>query len=360
MPWNPSNQLVNGLSIASAAPTQVINKPNRTLASLSGPGPSPSSVMKDQTGPGSGPTIYRYPNENLMYYMKIETRKYTRTGWNTIGKSDVEKTIILPMAMQLVDQQSVKYSAEPLGVSGAIGLGLGGAAQQVLQSGLGATTSAVTSAIAGTTGSLLFSGGLNTLSATSPVVAGAVQGVLAATGTAQNEFLTVMLNGPDYKERSFQWVLSPNSADETKTLNQIIQIFNNAQAPTLSPLGYAFFQYPRIFNISFRYKADQGIGDQLYYMRPMVLLSAQYNYTPHGTFAPFAATQGPNAIELQLVFQELELWVNNSDNDLAYKPGGPTPTISSSPTLVNPSTPNNPAPPSVAVNQDGVITGLGQ
>ena len=272
-----------------------------------------------------------------MYYMKIEIRKYTRAAWNQIGSADIEHTVVLPMAMQLIDSQSVKYSDEPLGVSGAIGLGAGAGVMNILNQAEASKSISGTLAAIGGEIKKAGNGALNNtlgfglskgLDAISAAGLNTGKGLMAAAGMAQNEFLTVMLEGPNYKVRSFQWVLSPNSSDETETLRKIVQLFNNAQAPTLSPLGYAFFQYPRIFNISFRYKGDADLGNILFRMRPMVLLDAQYNYTPHGVFSPFAATQGPNAIELQLKFQELELWVNNSDTDLAYKDGGPTPATS--------------------------------
>jgi hypothetical protein len=342
LPWAPSNLLRNNLSVASRVPTPVINKPTRTLADLTGVGAPPAAVL-DAQGVTTGGSIMRFPNEPLMYYMKISMYKYTRTGWNTIGSKDYQNTVVLPLAMQLIDNQNVKYSDEPLGVSGAIGLGLGSEVRNIANDykAQGAEAAALNSA--NRVGSAAASSGASlgisvALSAAASQVgttgASLAKGVGAAAGMVQNEFLTVMLEGPNYKVRDFQWCLSPNNPAETEALRKIIQLFNNAQAPTLSrELGYAFFQYPNIFQIEFKYGGDVDIGDIMFRMRPMVLLNAQYNYTPHGVYAPFTSTHGPNAIELQLKFQELELWVNNSETDQAYRDGGISTTINPIPQL---------------------------
>jgi hypothetical protein len=358
MPFSPSDLLQNGLSTAAASiqPTTLLNKPVRSLASMTGPGPAPQSILDTSGADATG--IFRFPNESLMYYTKITTSKYSRTGWNTIGSTTIGNTVVLPLPMQMIDNQNVKYSTEPLGVSGAIGLGAGIAATQFANvasqiAAMGVKNSLFNGATQ-TTG-MTISAGVNQLTGAGAQLA---QGVMAATGYAQNEFLTVMLEGPNYKERDFQWVLSPNSPAETESLRRIIQILNNAQAPTLpgNLLGYAFFQYPLIFNIEFKYKNEQTLGDILFRMRPMVLLNAQYNYTPHGVYAPFTSTMGPNAVEIQLKFLELELWINNSDTDLAYKDGGPTPTaldISVANSIFNAVV--NPTPPSGQFNTGGPL-----
>ena len=72
-----------------------------------------------------------------------------------------------------------------------------------------------------------------------------VDQVLQLGGLAQNPFLTVLFKSPTFKRHSFSWKLSPNSADESNTLRDIIQTFRSNMLPALSPnVGGTLLTYP--------------------------------------------------------------------------------------------------------------------
>jgi hypothetical protein len=328
MPWNPSELMRNNLSVATARVSNPQNAPIYTQAALTPPGPSAQSVL-DKPEFESG--VLRYPDETPMYYMEITTYKYVRTAWNVMGKSQWEKMIVMPMATQLIDSQEVRYSTEPLGVAGAVGTALGTSAAQffadlsngTLGGALGNQLDHLKNLVTGgkmdATG-LGLSHVLSSINQGGPRIEALIRGGLAAAGVAQNEFLTVMLEGPKYKVRDFHWKLSPNNPKETQALSDIILHLNNSQAPSISGMGYAFFSYPKVFEIKFKF-LNSPIGNVLFNMKPMVLVNSAYNYTPHGVYAPYTGTHGPDSVEIRLNFLELELWVNSNAGP-AYTPQG--------------------------------------
>lgn len=294
-----------------------LNKPFYDIASLTPSGPNPARAL-DGPNPNAVNKIYRFPSDTPPYYMSLGINRYSRASWVAVGQLNEEARVILPLPREMVDNHNVRYAVEDIGFGGAVGFdAISGAYQSAAAEALAG--SAIAGA-QGATNSLIGPKGSQ--------VAGSVgKGVLAAAGLAVNDFMTVMLKGPDYKRRDFIWRFSPKSAQESSDLRRIIQLLNNAMAPSLTAtnIGSAFFTWPRIFQPTFVYN---GIPELLalntFRMKPSVMTDFSVNYTPNGTYAPFATTKAPGSVDVRMTFLELEFWLSGQFADSPDKDAGLT------------------------------------
>jgi hypothetical protein len=257
--------------------------------------------------PNSQSAVHRFPQDTPPYYFSLAINDYNRSSWREVGKLNERARVILPLPIQMIDNHNVKYAAEEIGIAGAIGFDAVNASQnsqnmmENLAAGLGkAAGNAV----------------LNSLGKAGGQLGKGINGVLAASGISVNDFMTIMLKGPDYKRRDFQWKFSPKSADETYALRRIIQLLNNSMAPSLAGLGSAFFAWPKIFQPEFVYNGiEKLLSLNTFRMKPSVLTDFSVNYTPNGNFSPFASTKAPTSVEVRMSFWELEFWLAGNFND---------------------------------------------
>src|SRR6185369_16469526 len=208
------------------------------------------------------------------------------------------------------DTHQVKYTEKALGMTGAAAAGFIGS---TLNTGLANTLAGLgENASIEDIRNALLRAGVSAASVNGGILPRAiVDGSLAAAGMAINNFLTVMLEGPQYKTRQFHWRFSPKSAQESEELRKAIVFLNESMAPDLfgssgNVLGSAFFTWPKVFRVEFSYLGGRDLSRQLFKMKPMVLTGAQFNYAPQGIPAFHAGTSAPAFVDISLAFLELE------------------------------------------------------
>jgi hypothetical protein len=130
-------------------------------------------------------------------------------------------------------------------------------------------------------------------------VASAAKITLADTGLAPNQFLTVILKGPEYKKYNFTWKFYPKNARESQEIQRIIYTIRNAMRTNLGPAN-AFFNFPKVFNLSF------SNSTYLYQFKPAVIDSMSVNYTPSGSPMFYNSTAAPDGVEMTISFSEIE------------------------------------------------------
>ena len=237
----------------------------------------------------------QFPSDIGRYYMTLAVSKYSRNDLFSVALSP-ENFIRLPVPKQMVDSHGVTYEQKELGT------------------GMGAITSEALNAVGGTDkatsllnsfASVAGAASLSIASALGNKVGIPVQDIFrAATGIAPNQFLTVLLKGPQYKKHQFSWTLSPRNAAESETLRLIIANLNEYMAPGFSAAGSGFFSFPRVFELSF-----SPSPKMLYRFLPAVIENMSVNYAPSGP-AFYAGTDAPSSIELTINFLELEFWLS--------------------------------------------------
>lgn len=291
-----------------------LNKPAYDIASLSPNGTNPSLLL-DGPNPKAGLNILRFPSDTPPYYMSLGINDYSRASWVQVGTLNETSRVILPLPQQMIDNANIRYEISDIGIAGAVGFDVAS----------GAMSQAAGQTIAGLAGAAL-SGAAGQLGAAGAAGKKVFNGALGAAGLAVNDFMTVMLKGPDYRRRDFIWRFSPKSAQETSDLRRIIQLINNSIAPALTGIGSAFFAWPKIFKPEFVYN---GIEDLLalntFRMKPSVITDFSVNYTPNGVFSPFARTKAPTSVDVHITFLELEFWLaGNYDDVPTSTPGAST------------------------------------
>lgn len=308
------SEIRTGLSTA-ADDFSLGSKPVFTRGALSPSAGAPdSTIAASMAREATGRLVF--PHDWPLYYFAMGVNNYKRDSWRQVGALEISDNIILPLPSEMVDRQSVDYEEKPIGILGAAALGGAANIRNAFETGdINDLTKGVTGAAErGLSQGLVTQLGVNALQRSGGAQgAGAVRGVLAAAGYAQNDFLTVMLKGPTYKAHTLRWRLSARNAAESQTLAKINKVLNNAQAPGLPrAFGSAFFTYPKIFQLAFRHPAAEGgLGYWTYRFKPCVLKDQQWNFTPNpGGWASYSATRAPESVEVTLHFMELEYWLS--------------------------------------------------
>lgn len=277
------------------------------IGSLSLSGPIPAAAL-DGPDITQRNTIYRFPSDTPPYYMMLPINNYSRESWASVGILNEIARIILPLPQQMIDNHNVRYAIEDIGASGGVGF-------EVINGNMSQAAADAAVAAAGSIGNQI----ANKFGIVGNAAKKTYNGALTAAGMSVNDFMTVMLKGPDYKRRDFIWRFSPKSAQETSDLRRIIQLINNSMAPSFSSrFGSAFFQWPKIFKPQFVYNGlTDVLGLNTFRMKPSVITDFSANYTPNGAFSPFARTKAPTSIEIRITLLELEFWLAGDFDDNA-------------------------------------------
>jgi len=132
---------------------------------------------------------------------------------------------------------------------------------------------------------------------------------MGLTGLAPNEFHTILFDRPEFKTHELAFKLSPKSPQEAAMAQRIFVTLNNAMSPGLD-VGNFMFTFPKVINVSFR--PSPGY---LFRFKPAVIHAISTNFAPSGKKA-FYHTQYPESIHISMQIQEIEYWINRSDDNL--------------------------------------------
>jgi hypothetical protein len=210
--------------------------------------------------------------------------------------------VFLPVQASISDQNAVGWEPDTLNPIEKFAVGL---SKNVMESG-GAedVTARVTS---------FFKEALEGLRASSPEVrtylAGQAVGVnnllSRLNGKVLNPNLELLFNGPQLRPFSFTFKLSPRSAEEAKTVKQIINYFKRNMAPIVGDQGL-FIKAPNIFEIKYQYGQNKDSPHPgLNLIKKCALTNCSVDYTPLGTYMTYPeGTMVSYTMSLQ--FQEIE------------------------------------------------------
>jgi hypothetical protein len=234
------------------------------------------------------------------YYMAIQFVEYQRRSIFNQPFLSAEGGLRLPIPNNLVDTQGVSYTDDKAEAAqgAAIEAGLKG------RNGVGSSGGFTSSIAAAAVGAL---GGRAT--ETAAKLAGGVTGLstgqaLQLGGLAQNPFLTVLFNSPEFKMHTFSWTLAPNNEQESNTVKEIISTFKSNMLPAMSPnAGGTLLTYPNMAIINL-YPNE----DFLYKFKPCVVTNLSVNFAKNGP-SFFRNTNAPTEVELSVSFKEIEYWL---------------------------------------------------
>lgn len=317
-------ELAAGASSAAASPTPS-NPATVTRADLVGP--ARRNSLLNVEAPAGRVSNLKFPTNLGPHYMNIGISKSDRrtTIYSLPGASglrqnvnsitDTETYVTLPLPENIKDVTQIQYSESAV-VGGANALqAVGGAAA----AGLGSFVNSQ-STIGGIVGAVS-----QALSA--PIY----NEVIARTGITPNQMLTVLLQGPRYKEHTFSWKLYPRNRSESEVIRDIITKLKISSRPG-TDANRQYFTFPRLFNLSFTINGSQlteeiSIKNYLFAFKPAVLTGISVNYTPSGQPSLYKDVGAPDGVELTLNFKEVEYWLNENGvepDPVQYNPNGPT------------------------------------
>lgn len=249
------------------------------------------------------------------FYIDIKFQEYQRRSIFNQPFLKAKGGIQLPIPAQLRDTTSVRWQ-------GANGEGLVGAGiEQFLNeknnitslgggqgTGLADRLSSLNTSL-GNVGTALGAGAVTQGLMKAAGAAGA-QGLQLA-GLAQNPFMTMLFNSPEFKEHTFSWTLAPRNAQESETLMKIINAFKSNMLPAMQPgTGGIFLKYPNMAMITLY--PDE---DFLYKFKPCAVKSLSVNFNGGGTPSFFKGTNAPTIVDLSVSFTEIEYWLKEDIED---------------------------------------------
>ena len=275
-------------------------------------------------------TILRYPKQFLdgeSDYMSISIFEYLRDNnpgtlndsvlqgqlsqGQTPGGKKTVGTVFLPIPTELSDTKGVDWGSSSLNAMEAAGIeGLNKAMTEddfvkALQE-VGNT--------AGNVGSIAASGqeggNLITKSIAASIVSSFGGGQISlnqltarGNGVVLNPNMEMLFNGPQIRNFTFNWPLTPRSSDEAAEIKKIIRLFKETSSPsTGGNSGSVFLKTPDIYQISF--KKGGSTHPFLFSMKAAAMTSIQVNYTAGGTYATYD-NGVPVMMNLSMSFSEL-------------------------------------------------------
>ena len=269
--------------------------------------------------------------------------KYGGVGGGTVSSSIAD--IILPLPKQIQDSFKINIAGDELGIIGnataqvvsdpgaatSVANQLGKAAVQAASN----VASGAMSAMNGDTAKIAEAIGAGTDAATylsrsllTKVTPDIASGIGAGRGNALNPFATLVFKGVDLKVHSLEWLLSPDTEEESRSLKNIIKKLQMMVLPTtasplgdkvsgLSALDRGLLKYPSMVDIYL-----QGIDNE-YYMQFKTAMVSQISvdYTPNGLAVNKKGR--PSAIRLTMTLQEAFIHTADDhklDADIAIDP----------------------------------------
>lgn len=125
------------------------------------------------------------------------------------------------------------------------------------------------------------------------------------SGRVFNRRQEQLFTNMEFRHHEMSWLFIPRNVDESINIMSIIQTFKTYMHPDLANgIGSSLLIVPAEFDIDFMWINDRNVA--IPRIATCALLSLDVNYTAIGEFVAFKDTPHPVAIQLDLVFRELE------------------------------------------------------
>lgn len=281
---------------------------NRERSNISESGVPGAGVDIEQLTGNGGTLVYPAGlDKDSQVCLKIEAIAYspremkgTQVGDRSLGKA--EATIFLPVPEGASDRNGVRFSQENLN---PLEVALSSLAMQGIEQGaegVGAAAQNIVDEIQGDTAT--YKGAI------AGILAGQAAGVgnqlLTRQGRILNPNTELLFQGPELRQFSFRYLLSPRSSGESKTVRAIVRTLKQFMAVKKGGEGNSLFlQSPHIFRLTYvESQSGDTPNDFLNMFKPCALTALSTNYAPNQTFMTFEDGT-PVQYELNMSFQEL-------------------------------------------------------
>ena len=292
----------------------------------------PDEVMgnKQRDVRGSESALLSFPGDLGQHHMVLQFFRYHFEG-NSYKKRSIDKTIALPIPLNLVEAINVSYAESELGafqgaISDMVGRGDTEGAAKAVGDVLGTVEGfgkAAGEVIKGRSikdiftenrggidqASLLFRGGTGATAA----------GLNRFFGSAPNPHITALFQGVALRTHQFNWKLAPASEQETDTLSEII---NSMRAAMLPGRGTN--------NLTLRFPDEVEIylmgsnAKHMYHFKTAVIKTMSTNFAPDGVLSFFGKNGAPTAVTLDIDLTETSIHTREDYDGTAQQSGRST------------------------------------
>jgi len=255
-----------------------------------------------------------FPSDLSAHFMALMIWRYGHTEQGVL-ESKLNKTILLPIPQNLIDNTSAQYNTPEMGPLGGMladVIAQKDAGTDILQQGWDRVKNYYKGA---------YATGQDIMAAEDPVAAGMEAlndftdndmigqaltapfrkgdnpigvGLNKAFGSVPNPHITSIFRGIGLKTHNFTWKLSPGSEDETAKLAAIIHDLKRAMLPERHKIMLRFPDEVEIF------LGGSMESHFLYPFKKAVIRNMSVNYVPDGTPSFFGTTGAPTAVTLTL------------------------------------------------------------
>jgi len=272
-----------------------------------GVAPSIGSILPEMVPNNSAPPVsMTYPNDLGKYYIQFFFFDHYQDNAIVPRKSKDNFIVSLPIPENLQEQFNMSYADKQLGALGLLeAAGLNDQSISAIMNGTAQQAGSIAQAVGGGAGGIASKDGgggsllgvarygINGISDTAGTALDRV------TGTILNPYQQLQFEGVGLREHSFSYTFSPNSAEEARTLKDIIYQLKIRMHPALNGLMLNFPDQCRI-------KLSGGLDSKAYYtFQDCYLKSMSVNYAPSGTPAFFKGGEHPVEIKIDLTFGEI-------------------------------------------------------
>lgn len=139
----------------------------------------------------------------------------------------------------------------------------------------------------------------------------------ALSGIAPNPYQTWLFKQPNFRNHSFNWILSPESPEESNIIRTIVHLFQKNMLPAKQNRNNALLlQFPSLVYIQL-FAGNPQNSSYLYDFKPCVLKSVSVDYAASGKPAFFTSNNSrgvsgaPAAVSLSVELQEIEFWTSD-------------------------------------------------
>lgn len=269
--------------------------------------PKNRAGTRDQFGDMNYPKT-RDPQQDIIKFdmLKYEPKKIERFAFGTRSAPSGRSigSVTLPIPGGISDSNACNWGDDtmnPLQIAGA---------------GLALSELDVSKVPGGLSGAI--SGLVDSVKQNNEIIKGGIAGATAATavgsninsllgrtqGMILNPNLELLFQAPTLRPFTFQFKMSPRSADEAEEIVRIIRFFKQGMAP-IREESRLFLKTPHTFRIKYVQLGSQDESPFLNKFKECALLSCSVQYTPEGNYAPYE-DGAMSSYQMSLQFKELE------------------------------------------------------
>ena len=304
------------LNRANAQPNKATTPPEAGDTSRpSGEPPKNRVATRDQFGNMNYP-ITRNSEQDIIKFdmLKYETKNVK--GFAFGGRSDLKTrksigSVTLPIPGGISDSNACNWGDDTMGPLQLAGAGI---ALRALD-----TSKNIPGGVSGVLGNLknqivdnnkVIKDAIGTATAAAAVGSN-INSLLSRTqGMILNPNLELLFQAPTLRPFTFQFKMSPRSADEAKEIVKIIRFFKQGMAP-IREESRLFLKTPHTFKIKYVQMGGDDESPFLNKFKECALLSCSVQYTPEGNYAPYE-DGAMSSYQMSLQFKELEPVYNDN------------------------------------------------